>query len=79
MYDCDGFRKEAARYDFGDYEIIGNGGIEETLEKVMGTAGEGEVVLVMGSFYVMPETRKFFGFDEELDECNMNEGSMLKK
>ena len=51
------------------FKVTGGGNIKETLTKIFCEKDikENKVYLICGSFFIMEETRGFFGFNEESD------------
>ena len=56
--------------------IIARGNIAQTLDHVLqlyNRSKQNELLLLVGSFFIMPEARKFFGYSDVSDPLDLNE------
>jgi folylpolyglutamate synthase/dihydropteroate synthase len=71
------FVVQAAGCRFAGYQILFDGEIRGTLDHLVNQEDSESLILVLGSFSIMQETRNFFEIDDETDAFYMNEGPMV--
>lgn len=48
-------------------EVINGGDIASTIDSVLEKAKEDELIVVLGSFYIMAEVRQYFKYNDDID------------
>lgn len=71
------FVAQAKGCGFAGYKILFDGEIKGTLDHLVSQKDSDSLILVVGSFSIMQETRSFFGIEDETDAFDMNEGPMV--